>query len=233
MSAEDTNKNDYGLVHAALIRGFLQKGCCPSRSELSTALGLSMLEIVEILHGLASIHGLVLHPESPEPWVVHPFSSTPTLNYVELSDKGCWSPCIWCGLGAIHLAGENGTLHTRLGAETETLKIEVKDGNFVGDPELVVHFSVPPRSAWNNVHAHCARVLPFRSEQAISDWCARHHVPQGEVLSLAQVQRLARRWYGPYADPSWKKWTVRQAQEIFTEVGLTSRFWQLEGEGAY
>ena len=28
--------------------------------------------------------------------------------------------------------------------------------------------------AWNNVHAHCAMLLPFRSEQEVREWSVRH-----------------------------------------------------------
>ena len=76
-------------------------------------------------------------------------------------------------------------------------------------------------------------MLPFRAKDAVAEWCSKHGVSQGEAVPLTQVQALAKRWYGPYAEDDWRKWTVQQAQEIFAEIGLTVPFWQLDGEGTY
>ena len=74
MSETSTTTNELGKVHAAFIRGFLEKGFCPTRREVSGSLGMSVANTDDALRDLDSIHGLVLHPTSPEPWVVHPFS---------------------------------------------------------------------------------------------------------------------------------------------------------------
>jgi hypothetical protein len=67
----------------------------------------------------------------------------------------------------------------------------------------------------------------------IVKWCEKHGQSYAEAVPLLTTAKLARRWYGPYAKPSWRKWTVEQAQEIFQESGLTSPFWQLSGKGTY
>lgn len=58
-------------------------------------------------------------------------------------------------------------------------------------------------------------------------WCARHRVPEGATVPLAQVADLGRAWYEHHADEDWTKWTVAQAQSIFDRVGLTGEFWRL------
>lgn len=70
-------------------------------------------------------------------------------------------------------------------------------------------------------------VLPFRREQDIDAWCARHGLARGEAVSLEQTATLARAWYGSHARPDWHKWSVAEAQEIFRAAGLTSDFWDL------
>jgi hypothetical protein len=50
-------------------------------------------------------------------------------------------------------------------------------------------------------------------------------------MPLAQLQALARRWYGRHLDESWVKWTPAQAAEIFQAVGLTGPFWALDRSG--
>ena len=91
----------------------------------------------------------------------------------------------------------------------------------------MVHFAIPPAQAWNNVHRHCALVLPFRSREEIGAWCARHGIPPGEAVPLEQVAGLARTWYGRHADRDWRKWTIAEAQAIFRRAGLDSPFWDL------
>ena len=220
-------------VHAALIQRFLSEGYLPAMEHIASSLEISPQELTSRLSELAELHGLVLHPHAAEPWVVHPFSTTPTLHYVEGQKYGWWAPCIWCALGIAQLAGGEVRIHTRLGAETEPTILEVKDGVPLHADGIYVHFSIPPRQAWNNVHQHCALVLPFRSQAEISNWCKAHGQAYGEAVTLETTASLARRWYGPYAQSSWRKWTVGQAQQIFHDSGLTSSFWELSGKGTY
>lgn len=79
-------------------------------------------------------------------------------------------------------------IHTRIGAETEPAVVEVRDGVPQNADEMLVHFSIPPRRAWDNVHQRCSLVLPFRSQSNINQWCERH----GRTVCagiLAQVDR--------------------------------------------
>ena len=112
--------------------------------------------------------------------------------------------------------------------------IDVDDGHpSSASDDLVVHFSIPPRLAWDNVHKHCALVLPFHSAKDAAHWCEIHGHCYGEAVPIHKVAHLARLWYGTYANNDWRKWTVSQAQEIFLAAGLTSSFWHLEGDGIY
>jgi hypothetical protein len=220
-------------VHAIMIQRFLETGRLPEAKHIAASLDIALSELTERLNRLSDLHGVVLHPRAPEPWVVHPFSTTPTLHFVEGQQHGWWAPCIWCALGVAQLAGGKVRIHTRLGAESEPVILDVEDGVPLDTEDIVIHFSIPPRNAWNNVHQHCSLVLPFQSEADIVAWCEKHGQSYGEAVPLATTAKLARRWYGPYAKPSWRKWTVEQAQEIFQESGLTSPFWELSGKGTY
>ena len=220
-------------VHTFLIQQFLRLGYLPQADSIASSLGVSPEDLTTRLQRLADSHGLVLHPHASTPWVVHPFSTTPTLNYIEGKNLAWWAPCIWCALGIAGLAGGLVRIHSRIGAEAEPVVLEIVDGVPLEDNGLVVHFAIPPRSAWNNVHQHCALVLPFRHKQDVETWCARHGQPYGEVVPLLNTAKLARTWYGTYAQAIWRKWTVDQAQQIFRESGLTSTFWELSGKGIY
>ena len=214
-------------LHYQIVRGILDHGICPSRAQLAQSLHLSPPEVDAALRDLATIHGVVLHPHMPEPWIVHPFSLTPTMHWIEAGHRGWWAPCIWCAFGVATLAGGDVRIHTRYGAENTPLKIPASEGEPFGLDDVWVHFAIPPSRAWDNVHQHCALVLPFRSRPEIAAWCERHGVPQGEAVPLPAAAALAREWYGSHARPDWHKWSVAEAQEIFRRAGLHSPFWDL------
>jgi hypothetical protein len=214
-------------VHYELVRGLVERNACPSNAELAQELGLSSGEVEDLLRSLAAIHGVVLHPHVCEPWIIHPFSLTPTLNWIEGERGGWWAPCVWCAFGVAALVGGKVRIHTRLGGESESLTIPVENGEPDRLYDFWVHFAIPPVRAWDNVHQHCSLVLPFRSPEEIQGWCKRHCVPMGQAVPLPQVARLARRWYGSHADRDWHKWSVAEAQDIFRQTGLDSPFWDL------
>jgi len=217
-------------LHYELIDGLIEHGRCPSNAEVAGRIGVSAGEVEGLLRDLASIHGVVLHPHVCAPWIIHPFSLTPTLNWIAGDRGSWWAPCVWCALGVAVLVRGKTRIHTRFGAEVEPLSIEVEDGELVRGEGIWVHFAIPPSRAWDNVHQHCSLVLPFRTQADIERWCIRHGVPMGEPVRLTQVARLAKAWYGSHADPQWRKWSVAEAQEIFARVGLTSEFWELEAK---
>jgi hypothetical protein len=168
------------LIHHELIRTLIDTGSCPSRYELAQRLDLPVAQIEQLLSELAEIHGVVLHPHVCEPWLVHPFSITPTAHWVEAADGNWWAPCIWCAFGIATLVRSETRIHTRVGAEAEPLVIRVAKGEPVGLEDVWVHFAIPPARAWQNVHQHCSMVLPFCSREDIVAWCDRHRVPHGE-----------------------------------------------------
>jgi len=214
-------------VHFELVSGLLTDGKCPTTSLISKKLSLSFEEIEAALCELSETHGLVLHPDRIEPWVIHPFSLTPTLNFIESADRGWWAPCIWCAMGVAHLVGGKVKIHTRIGAESEAVVIDVVNGVSVSKLDLKVHFAIPPSRAWNNVHEHCSMVLPFHSESQADDWCHRHGLPKGRLVSLMQVSDLAGAWYGSHSSPNWHKWSMVEAQQIFEQSGFVGDFWNL------
>jgi hypothetical protein len=50
---------------------------------------------------------------------------------------------------------------------------------------------------------------------------------EGASVPVAQLERLARAWYGDRMDPDWRPRTREQPQAILESVGLTGPFWQL------
>jgi hypothetical protein len=214
-------------AHHALVQRLVRGGPAPRAIDVAADLGVTDDDARAALRRLEEVHGVVLHPDG-EPWVVHPFSLSPTATWVEAgADGGWWAPCTWCALGICALVGGRAIVRTRIGGEREEVEIAVDDGDTRAD--LLVHFAIPPRRAWVNVHHHCAMVLPFRDAAAVDRWSARHGLPRGEVVPIGTVAALSRSWYGRHADPDWRKWTTAEAGALFRSVGLTSAFWALDG----
>jgi hypothetical protein len=220
--------NNLSILHSRIIDSLLRGRGCPSNGDLAASMGVDVATVEVLLRELSAIHGVVLHPHVCEPWVIHPFSVTPTPHWIEGERcPGAWAPCLWCAFGVAVLAGGKARIHTRMAGGAEALAVDVRDAEPRSHGDLVVHFAIPPVRAWDNVHQHCALVLPFGSAAEIAEWCARHRQPRGEAVPIAQVADLARRWYRRHADPDWRKWTILEAQQIFRDAGLTGSFWAL------
>src|SRR2546426_10981040 len=99
-------------VHHELIRSLVETGTCPNNSELAQRLDVPAAQVEECLRGLSEIHGAVLHPHICEPWVIHPFSLTPTLNWIKGQRGTWWAPCVWCALGVTALVQGETQIHT-------------------------------------------------------------------------------------------------------------------------
>ena len=62
-------------------------------------------------------------------------------------------------------------------------------------------------------------MLLFRSEEdAPSD---------GARVPVAQLNELAKRWYGDRLDQGWRPRSAAESQRLLDSVGLTADFWQL------
>ena len=159
------------LVHYQILQYILNNGHAPDMNQLSVECDLSMQQTLSAIKRLEDNHGVVLHPNSnpAKIWIIHPFSLTPTLFWVESlnpkhkdnnnRNKGWWAPCIWCASGVAHLIGGNANIHTKLGGETQNIVIKVRDdkiiGNDLGIKQLYGHFGISVMEAWDNVHHFC------------------------------------------------------------------------------
>ena len=69
-------------------------------------------------------------------------------------------------------------------------------------------------------------MLLFRSEEEVTEWCARSGEPRGENVPLATVWKLAQLWYRGRMSPEYRGRSEAEAEAIFAAVGLTSDFWR-------
>ena len=71
-------------------------------------------------------------------------------------------------------------------------------------------------------------MLYFRSEEDIDRWCATWRLPHGAVIPIEKGWELARTWYGEdRREPSWRRRTIEEIEQVFASLGFTSDFWSL------
>lgn len=220
-----------GHLHYTIIRHIIDKGHAPDVDTLSEILQADADEIEKGLYALQEYHGVVLHPNEPKIWVIHPFSLAPT-NFLVKSAKGIWwGNCAWCSLGVAALLEEDVTITTRIGAYDEQVVIHIFNGE-VQEKDLYIHFPVPMKKAWDNVIYTCSNMLVFQDEQQIDAWTKRHAIPKGDIQPITNVWEFSKKWYGNHLNSGWEKWTMDEAKQIFAEFNLTGRTWEIETSGS-
>jgi Alkylmercury lyase len=71
-------------------------------------------------------------------------------------------------------------------------------------------------------------MLFFRSEEHVEAWCRAWKMEPGAILSIEQGWRLAQAWYSAdRREPSWRRRTLDETEALFSDLGLTSGFWNL------
>ncbi len=66
-------------------------------------------------------------------------------------------------------------------------------------------------------------MLLFRSKEHVD----RSGKPKGALMTPQQMWRLADTWYHDRDDPSWRRRSAEEAEEVFAETGLKGDFWRL------
>jgi hypothetical protein len=70
-------------------------------------------------------------------------------------------------------------------------------------------------------------MMLFRAEEEAHSWSLSAGRPDGRIVGLDQLARLARAWYGDRLDPEWRPRTTAESQEVLTAAGLVDPFWSL------
>ena len=218
-----TNSN----LHFTILQEIIDNGFAPNVSELSKILSATENEIIKGLHDLQEYHGVVLHPNEPKVWVIHPFSLSPTNFYVKTQNGEWWGNCAWCSLGVAALLKDDVKIITTIGAETKQIEINIIDGE-IQEKNYFIHFPIPMKNAWDNVIYTCSNMLVFENETQIEEWTKKHNISKGDIQPIEKIWNFSKKWYGNHLNPNWKKWTIEEEKEIFNEFDLKNKIWQLE-----
>ena len=199
--------------------------------EIGNLLNEKENDVINGLYALQEYHGVVLHPNEPKIWVIHPFSLAPTNFYIKTAKGEWWGNCAWCSLGVAALLNEDLTITTNLGAHDEQVKIHIVNGE-IQEKDLFIHFPISMKKAWDNVIYTCSTMLIFRNEEQIDAWTKRHKIPKGDIQNISNIWEFSKKWYGNHLNPNWEKWTMSEAKTIFEEFNLKHKIWDLESSGS-
>lgn len=214
-------------LHQVILRNVIDNGFAPDAATLAEQLQSNEEDVVEALYALQDYHGVVLHPNQPKVWIIHPFSLAPT-NFLVKTAKGIWwGNCAWCSLGIAALLNDDVTITTRIAGYDKQIVVSIKSG-VIQEKNLYVHFPIPMKNAWDNVIYTCSTMLVFENEGQVDEWVKRHQIPKGDIQPIENVWAFSKEWYGNHLNPEWKKWTMQEAKEMFGRYHLTGRTWQLE-----
>ena len=211
-------------VRGALTRMIATLGFAPSIAGMSEELERSAEEIEAALLRLHAARALLLHPGTTKPWAVHPFALSPGSCWVQTPDRGYWANCLYCACGIAASLKSDAMISTRLGGEAVPVTYEVRNDELVDNGDLF-HLSTPAARWWDNVMFACSTFQPFRQRPDIDDWCRRHDLPSGAVMSLPELWKFSVDWYGDYLSKPWHKRTAEEAEAVFVRNGLVGPFW--------
>lgn len=215
-------------LHFSIIKGIIDNGFAPNVDDLSIIFNVDKSEVLRGLNDLQEYHGVVLHPNEPKIWVLHPFSLAPTNFYVK-SEKGeWWGNCAWCSLGVAALLKDDLKITTTIGAETKQIEINIINGE-IQEKYYFIHFPIPMKNAWDNVIYTCSNMLVFESEKQIDEWTKKHNIPKGDIQPIENIWNFSKKWYGNHLNPEWTKWSIEEAKEMFRKFQLNHEIWSLEG----
>jgi len=213
-------------LHYTLIRKIIDNGFAPDVEELSGILIADNDEVIKALYDLQKYHGVVLHPNEPKVWVIHPFSLAPTNFYVKSKNGEWWGNCAWCSLGVAALLQDDVKITTRLGAETKQIEIHIVNGE-IQEKNYYIHFPIPMKNAWDNVMYTCSNMLVFENEEQVNNWTKKHNISKGDIQPIDKIWNFSKKWYGNHLNPEWTKWTIDEAKQIFKDFELENKIWNL------
>ena len=220
------NKPSLGNLHHFILSHVINRQYAPEIDTIARHYNISIEDTTNRLQDLADYHGVVLHPNSFKIWVIHPVSLSPTVFKVLSKARQWWGTCAWCSFGLAHLVEEDVTIESRIGAEGDLVRLEIKNKELI-NVDYVVHFPIKMTEAWNNVIYTCSVMLLFRNETEVDNWCLTHNIPKGDVQPVSKIFKFAGEWYGNHLKYDWKKWTNKEARDLFEKFGLESDIWKI------
>jgi hypothetical protein len=225
-----TTSNPEDVAHRVrlhIYREFLAYGQPPSVAATATALHISEEASAASYDRLAHWRVIVLKPGTRDILMAPPLSAVPTRFIVQVADgRRYYANCVWDALGVPAMLDRDANVEAACGDCAEALGLEVRGGRLVRT-EGVVHFAIPAAKWWDDIVLTCSTMLLFRSDAHVDAWCRSMGTDRGALFTPSQMWFVAKAWYQNRLGPDWRRLTVREAQVLFGDAGLTGPFWLL------
>jgi len=137
-----------GQVRVEIYRQFRDLATTPSVSTVAKNLQASTHEVKAAFGRLSESHAIVLHDESHDISMAHPFAGSPTGFTATVGDRTWDANCGWDAEAILALVGD-GLVRAPNPLGGESLTWSVHGGQVA--PEGVVHFLVPAAEFWDNI----------------------------------------------------------------------------------
>lgn len=215
-------------VRLAVYRAFVETGRPPSAGELGHSLGCPVAEVTRLLAELHAARHIVLDPNGRDVVMAHPFSAVPLGFSVMGATTLWWGGCAWDSFAVPHVVpGDDEVVVATTCPACSTPHAWLVDAASPPPGNQLAHFLVPAAHMWDDVVHTCAHQRLFCGEECIAAWLERTGKPEGDVLDLATLWRLASRWYEGRLERGYVRREPTAAREYFAEVGLRGSFWGL------
>lgn len=214
-------------VRAQIYDAFLTKGEAPQIAEIAAALQTDEPTVLAMMRQLHAQHHIVMG-NGQELIAAHPFSNVPMAFDVAFGSVKARGFCIWDALGIAAMSGKDTEIDTICAFCLHCIHLEVAHGRLLLDRDYVAQFLVPAQRMWDDVKYTCSTQLAFCDETHAKRWRERYHREPGSILHMSKAWELAKAWYSEdRRDPSWRRRTARESNEIFRRLELPSPFWHL------
>ena len=210
------------LVYAT----FADEGRPPSIAEAARRLGRQADDIRRDLRQLHDRHLLVLSRDGDAIRMAHPFSAAPMGFVVSAADRLWWGGCAWDSFGIAAAVGTDVRIDTVCPACTAPLRLDAGPAKPPGGT-LVARIPLPAVRWWDDVVWTCTNIRAFCSAGHATGYAERTSRPEGELVPVEQLWRLAVLWYGDRLRRDYAPRAVARSQALLDEVGLAGEFWRL------
>jgi hypothetical protein len=220
------NETDY-RIRLEIYKAFAD-GVRPSAAILAPKVRLAQPVVYESLERLRTAKVVVLDQHTREIKVAMPFSIAETPFRVLAGEHTYFACSAWDAFGIALMINADAVIATTC-ADCDAPIVHRVALRQLADPHGVAHFAVPASEWWDDIFYTWDTIRFFRSDEHVLTWSAQTETPIGQIVPIANLWQLSRRWFDNRLSPDWRKPPREALQELLRDHGCTGQFWSLTG----
>jgi hypothetical protein len=138
-------------IRTRIYGHFVETGKPPSYEDIAAEIGIGSEEARRAFHRLHEAHTLFLEPGDDVVRMANPFSAVPTPFRVEAGGCSYYANCAWDSLAIPAVLRRDAVIHAHLEVTSDTVEIQVVDGEPRPAEDYIVHFAVPFRHWYDDL----------------------------------------------------------------------------------